>query len=411
MKISRRFFLKSAGTFSLYCGLAPSLLFAEEKVTPKKTLVVIFLRGGLDGLNMIVPYQDPWYYQLRKNIAIAPPGKNNGAIDLDGFFGLHPRAQALKPLFDSQDALALHAVGYSQNTRSHFAEQDVWETGLIGNTIYSDGWLNRHLMTSQGHGPVRAIALSDNLPRILQGEASAYAIRGLQDLTVPTLQNGNDMAAALENAYADFSKKEEAENLLSQAGENTLEILKILNKVAEQPYTAKASYPQTPLANKLSEAARLIKADIGVEVVEVDYGGWDTHRNQGNAGGPYGNLTQGLAEAIASFTQDLGDKLKDVLVLTLSDFGRTARQNGSGGTDHGWGNCMFMVGGSLTEKKNSPVIAQWPGLSPEQLHQKRDLKHTRDFRDVIAEVVGEHLGNHNLKKILPQYKFQKLGIL
>ncbi|MEI6338156.1 MAG: hypothetical protein WCQ57_06180, partial [Verrucomicrobiota bacterium] len=204
MNVTRRYFLKSSGALALYCGFSPARLLAgTAAVTKGKTLVVIFLRGGMDGLNFIVPYADPAYAGLRKNLRIAAPGQPDGSLDLDGFFALHPRAAALQPLFAEGQARALHAVGYDLNTRSHFEEQDTWETGVTGNTVSSDGWLNRHLLTSTGHGPVRAVSIGDNLPRILRGKAPAFALHGIADLNLPSVAKGDEVAmrAALEYAY------------------------------------------------------------------------------------------------------------------------------------------------------------------------------------------------------------------
>ncbi|WP_372370889.1 DUF1501 domain-containing protein [Candidatus Uabimicrobium sp. HlEnr_7] len=410
MKMTRRYFLKSAGLLSLYCGLSPILANVEQiQVKRNKTIVVIFLRGGMDGLNFIIPYNDPHYYTLRQSIAIPKTG-SNAVIPLDNFFGLHPKAASLLPFFKQGYATALHAVGYSQNTRSHFEEQDVWETGVIGNTINSDGWLNRHLLTSEGHGPIRAISLGENLPRILRGKAPAYSIRGLDNLAIPKELNESQMMAALESAYSAPEEKNDAAYRLSQASKETLQSIGILQKVAGQPYQTKVKYPNNPLGKKLQQTVQLIKANIGLEVVEIDYGGWDTHRQQGGGNGRYATMLKNLSDSISAFAQDLQSKLDDVLLITISDFGRTARENGTQGTDHGWANCMFAMGGAV-KKQNKPVIANWPGLAPELLYQGRDLKHTIDFRDVLAEVVATHLGNNNLQKILPQHNFQKIGFL
>lgn len=423
MDITRRYFLQSTGALALYCGLSPVNVLGQagigaiQPVRRDRTVVIIFLRGGMDGLNFIVPFKDPGYAQLRKSIRLADPGKENGVIDLDGFFGLNPRAGALADLFKAGHATALHAVGYSKNTRSHFEEQDVWETGVIGNTINSDGWLNRHLITSTGHGPVRAISVGDNLPRILRGKASAIAIRGMSDLTMPGDANtGVFMKAALEHAYCTPPREHQsnAEDLLAQTAQNTLEGVEQIRKAAEQSYTPSAKYPDNELGRRLQDAARLIKARLGVEVVEIDYGGWDTHQSQGGVEGQYGNLVQQLGDSIAAFHHDLGDQMNDVLLLTVSDFGRTAAENGTGGTDHGWANAMLAIGGGLaggSDGKPIPVRTQWPGLLKEQLHEERDLMHTTDFRDVLGEVVATHLGNSAIKTVLPQHDFKPVGML
>ncbi|MEM6756225.1 MAG: DUF1501 domain-containing protein [Planctomycetota bacterium] len=439
MHLTRRFFLQTSGALAAYCGVAPiealaksaqaaSALAIPQPVTPGKSLVVIFLRGGIDGLNLIVPHADPHYAGLRQALRINAPGEDQGCIDLDGFFGLHPRAQALMPWVEQGQFVAAHAVGYDHNTRSHFEEQDTWETGVIGNTVNSDGWLNRHLLTSTGHGHVRAISLGNNLPRILRGDAPAYAVRGIDDLTLPQARgNAQAIHAALEHAYCQplpdhrTQVAEEATTLAHDAGAVTLDGIDTIQKVADQPYTPAADYPSSGLANQLKQAARLIKADVGLEVVTVDYGGWDTHRGQGaGISGNYGNKVNNLADALHAFATDLGDRLDDTLVLTLSDFGRTAKENGTQGTDHGWGNCMLAMGGGVAKtgervdgssSGRRKVVGRWPGLGEDQLHQKRDLLHTTDFRDVLGEAVASHLGNQHLKTILPNHEFAKVGLI
>jgi uncharacterized protein (DUF1501 family) len=427
MHITRRYFLKSTGALAVYCGVNPLRTLADvgmtaadvKPVSKGKTFVAIFLRGGMDGLSMIVPYGDPGYLQLRQSIALNAPGKDSGVADLDGFFGINPRAAALAPLFKNGTAMALHAVGYDLNTRSHFEEQDTWETCVIGNTVNSDGWLNRHLITSQGHGPVRAVSIGNVLPRILRGKAPAIAVHGISDLTLPGTDNISDaqVSAALEHAYCTPPREHEsaAQDLLAQTSQTTLDGIELIKSKMSAMVPSSTVYPQTEFARRLQQVAQLIKADIGLEVAEIDYDGWDTHGNQGNASGNFGNLAQGFAEGLAAFVSDLGDRLNDVLVLTMSDFGRTAAENGTGGTDHGWANCMVAIGGDLATSSPGgivkPVLSKWPGLGKEQLHQGRDLLHTTDFRDVLGEVVSIHLGNPQIKTVLPGHDFKPVGLL
>ena len=430
MRLTRRFFLRSTGAMAVYCGVNPldAALAAsmddpaQHPTAAKKTLVVVFLRGGIDGLNLVVPHGDPHYAKLRPGIGVAAPGKEGGALDLDGFFGMNPRAAALMPALRSGEAIALQAVGYPGNSRSHFEEQDVWETGVSGNTMGHDGWLNRHLLTSTGHGLIRAVALSDALPRILRGEAPAYAFPGLTDLGFGGKGDASQEAsvvAALEHAHAAMTRSDtrDAVDLVHAAGRETLEGVKVLREVAARPYETSAKYPGGQLAARLASAARLIKANVGLEVVQIDYGGWDTHNRQGDgAQGTFGNKVAELSDGLAAFLKDLGPHADDTLVLTLSDFGRTAKQNGTAGTDHGWANTMLAMGGPIAAKKladpsRGPVMGAWPGLAPEQLNQKRDLQHTTDFRDVLAEVVASHLGNANLPKVLPGHDFAGVGLL
>lgn len=437
MHLTRRFFLQSTGALAAYLGVAPLDLFAASgkpgllapTVVEGKTLVVIFLRGGADGLNLVVPHGDPNYAKIRPTIAIpgpAAPDEKNRVIDLDGFYGLHPRLAPLAPMFNEGLAVAAHAVGYDKNTRSHFEEQDTWETGIVGNTVGSDGWVNRHLATSQGRGLIRAVSIGDSLPRILHGPAAAFAIRGLDDLGMNS--KGVDpakVASALEHAYctptpaAHKDATSNARDLLNSTARNTLDGLEQLKKVTAHKYEPVTPYPKTDIGNKLLQMARLIKADVGLEVGEIDYGGWDTHQNQGRgADGQFATLVGYLADALAAFRTDLGDKMDDVLVVTLTDFGRTAAENGTTGTDHGWANCMLLMGGPVArgnkeaEKARKVVTTgEWPGLGPEQLHQKRDLLHTTDFRDVLCELVRVHLGNPHLETVLPQHEFKRVGLI
>jgi uncharacterized protein (DUF1501 family) len=449
MHLTRRYFLKASGAVAVYLGVAPTLALAQaakgsglllpdgtpapgsqppapQSVKKGKVLVVIFLRGGADGLNLVVPFGDSAYYDLRRSIAIPKPGAgDNTAIDLDGFFGLNPRMKDLMPHFKSGLAVAAHAVGYDKNTRSHFEEQDTWETGIIGNTLNSDGWLNRHLLTSSGHGPLRAVSIGDSLPRILHGRAQAFAVRGLDDLSIPSGKASQDaVTAALEHAYCcgpDKRAKDaaDARDLLNQSATATLDGMKQLRAMAQQKYEPATTYPNTGLAKKLAQVARLIKADVGLEVAEVDINGFDTHAYQGNAVGALGNLASELAGAMDAFARDLGDKMDDTVVVTLTDFGRTAAENGTQGTDHGWGNCMFLMGGAVqrankaAESAGKPrtVAGTWPGLKPDQLHQRRDLLNTTDFRDVLGELVSVHLGNNALKDVLPSHTFKPVGLV
>jgi len=421
MDTTRRQFLRATGTAAVFGSFAPVNLFASTPPVAKpvikgRTLVAVFLRGGIDGLNLIVPHGDPDYYKHRKNIAIPRPANDgNSALDLDGFFGLHPYAAALAPLLKDRSAIALQAVGYAKNTRSHFEEQDTWETGVIGNSLSSDGWLNRHLSSSTGHGSIRAVAIGGNLPRILRGRAPAYAIRGIADLSMPRMQGDPDaIRAALETAYCTKpdARRSSPNKLLTQTAAATLEGTRQLEAVAKTEYQPAngAKYGSSAIAKQFLEAARLIKAGIGTELIQLDYGGWDTHNAQGGVNGAYANRLRELTDAMAAFTKDLGDQMNDVLVLTLSDFGRTVAENGTNGTDHGWANCMIALGGGLA-KNDKPVLGEWPGLDPENLHQRRDLKHTTDFRDVLAEVVSSHLGNSNITHIIPGHEHKPVGML
>jgi len=426
MKITRRFFLRSSGALATYCGLAP-LGFSNPPATVKegKTLVVVFLRGGADGLNLVVPHASDAYYKLRGWMAVPMPGRENGALELDGEFGLNPVAAPLLPFFDAGTGLALHAVGHARNSRSHFEEQDVWETGVVGNTVHSDGWLNRHLQTSEGHGPIRAVSLGDTLPRVLRGEAPALAVRELSELSLGSKSGDEDaMFAALERASRGASGElrgesrgdapSSARELLERSGAETIEALRTLRQALARTPPSQVVYPETGLGRRLRDAATLIRVGVGVEVLNVDFGGWDTHRNQGAQSGPYARLVGELSGALAAFLNDLEHRLDDVLVLVVSEFGRTAAINGTAGTDHGWGNCALAFGGPvLAAGRGRPrkLIGTWPGLGRGQLNEGRDLRHTTDFRDLFAEAVGQHLGNERLTEVLPEHEFQRVGVI
>ncbi len=415
--LTRRVFLKASGALAVSFGLSPVSAFADDGaalplVREGKTLVLVFLRGGADGLNLVVPHGDPDYYRLRRELAIPATG-DGGVVDLDGFFGLHPRLAPLAGLFRSGAAIAAHAVGHDRNTRSHFEEQDVWETGIVGNTLRSEGWVNRHLASSTGRGPIRAVAIGETLPRVLRGPVPAHAIHALEDLALPETCAGCDaLGAALARAYDGAAAPAgEAREHLARTGRTTLAGVDRLMDLVGRPYEPAAPYPETELARKLREAARLVKARLGIEVIEVELGGWDTHQYQGGSDGALADLAGELGGALAAFAADLGDRLEDVLVLTLSDFGRTAAQNGTQGTDHGWASCLLALGGPVRRGASGrPVHADWPGLAPQALHEGRDLAHTIDFRDVMAEGVRVHLGNDAIDRVIPGREFRPPGL-
>jgi uncharacterized protein (DUF1501 family) len=324
---------------------------------------------------------------------------------------------ALAPLFADGSAVAVHALGYGRNSRSHFEEQDVWETGIVGNTVGSDGWLNRHLATSEGPGPLRAVSVGDRLPRILSGKASAYAIRGIEDLVLPEGKGGRAITAGLEHAYQanPAMHRDNARDLLAQTGRETLVGMKELARLTREKYTPAAEYPKTEIGRRLGQVARLIKSNVGLEVAEIDYDGWDTHLYQGHGGeGQFADLAGNLADALAAFAKDLGDRFGDVLLVTLSDFGRTAAENGTGGTDHGWGNVMLALGGPVGKAARThqkQVLGRWPGLAPGQLHENRDLLHTTDFRDALGEAARVQLNHPNLALLLPAHEFKPVGFV
>lgn len=414
MLFTRRQFLGTGGAAALLGGSVPAwplgvATAAQASRAPSPTLVVIFLRGGVDGLNLVVPHGDEDYYRLRPSLAIPRPGEARGAIDLGAGFGLHPAAAPLAPLFESGVAAAVHAVGHPDNTRSHFEEQDRLEVALTDPELGTPGWLGRYLASTPARGPIRAMALGDRVPRSLRGPVPAVALRGLDELAVRGDSSVLDATVrALEESYGG-SAGGAMSSKLARGGRTTLDALQQLAEVASAPFEARGDYPDNPLGRSLREVARLIHSDLGVEVLSVDYDGWDTHQNQAQ---PFTGRVDSLARAIDALHTDLEDRLDDVMVLTVSEFGRTAAQNGTRGTDHGHAGCLLAMGGALRARKDPKrVLGTWPGLSRETLNEGRDLRITTDIRDVYAEVLSAVLGVEDLGKVLPGWKRGKPGLL
>ena len=414
MSMNRRFFLKSGGLALASVGLAagaPSFLqravMAQGRGSltngRRKTLIAIFQRGAVDGLNMVVPHAEKNYYALRPSLAIAPPGKGTvgaeAVVDLDGFFGLHPALQNFKPMWDAKQLAIVHAAGSPDNTRSHFDAQDYMESGTPGVKSTADGWLNRYLQAvpERQASPFRAVALTQNLPRTMQGRASALAISNLADFRVQAGQFSQSVQGGFEDIY-----EQAAGDALRGTGKETFAAVSFLKKVNPEQYQPEhgAQYPRGRFGDSLLQIAQLIKAGVGLEVAFTDIGGWDTHVNQGAARGQLaGRLTE-FGQGISALYTDLGARMDDVLILTMSEFGRTVRENGNRGTDHGHANAMFLIGGGV---RGGKVYGQWPGLGDEQLNEGRDLALTTDFRDVFGEVVQKHLGRADLGAVFPGY--------
>jgi uncharacterized protein (DUF1501 family) len=391
--VTRRLFLKSSGIAMFGVGSAPLWLArtAQGAEARKKVLVAIFQRGAVDGLNVVVPYGERRYYEARPNLAIPKPGSTGGAIDLDGFFGLHPALEPLKPMFDEKQLAIIHAVGSPDPTRSHFDAQDYMESGTPGRKSTRDGWLNRALPQADDASPVRAVSLGTQLARTLRGPNDAVAIGNLENFQVRDPRG----AGTFERMY-----DATLDQVLNGAGKETFEAVKLMESVRRQPYTPAngAQYPgNNQLAQSLLQIARLIKAGVGLEVAFADMGGWDTHANQPVQ---LNNLLGQFGSALEAFHRDMGDRMDDVCVVTMSEFGRTVAENGSRGTDHGHANVMFAFGGGV---KGGKVHGEWPGLAPDKLYQQRDLEMTTDFRDVLSEFVAGHLGNRALEAVFPGY--------
>jgi uncharacterized protein (DUF1501 family) len=418
----RRAFVKSGAIALVTLGLSPHFLrrtaFAAQLARGaagggRKTLVCLFQRGAVDALNMVVPHGDAAYYRLRPDIAVPRPRALGArgdaqAMDLDGFYALHPALAPLAPLWKSGMLAPVHAVGSPSSTRSHFDAQDYMETGTPDVKGTPDGWLNRLLAArgtceecrltndgSSGPSPFRAVAMSAQTPRILDGPEPTVAMSSLGDFTVRA--SSPNTVARLEALYRTGSA-----DLVHASGSEMFEAVKMLRAANPQRYEPAhgAAYPRSPFGQRLREIAQLIKAGVGLEIAFADVGGWDTHVNQGGATGQLANRLRDFGEGVAAFVTDLGDRMEDVVVLTMSEFGRTARQNGAGGTDHGHAGALFVIGGAV---KGGRVHGRWPGLAPEQLHEGRDLALTTDFRAVFAEVARGHLGAERLDGVFPGF--------
>jgi uncharacterized protein (DUF1501 family) len=397
MNSSRRRFLQTTGLGLLSIGLPPSFLVRAAQAQQGRTnkvLVVVFQRGAMDGLNAVIPFKDRSYYAARPSIAIAEPAAGEvRAIDLDGFYALHPALAPLKNLFDKRMLAIIHAAGSPDNTRSHFDAQDYMEIGTPGIKSTPDGWLNRLVSEERrSASSFRAVATTAQLPRMLVGRAPALSLSSVEEFR----PRNEAMAGALEKLYASSS-----DALIRGGSENLFAALRELRRVESRIPPAEGNYPAGRFGASLAQISRLIKADVGLEIAFTEIGGWDTHANQGGATGQMANRLKELAEGLATFHRDLGDRLSDVVLLTMSEFGRTVRENGNRGTDHGHANVMFVMGAAV---RGGKVYGRWPGLAPEVLYEGRDLDLTTDFRAVCGEVIIRHLGHRDLTKIFPNFR-------
>jgi uncharacterized protein (DUF1501 family) len=397
--LTRRYFMRASAIAVAGFGAAPSWLVraATPGESTGKILIAIFQRGAADGLNIVVPHAEQRYYDLRPTIAIPRPGKENGALDLDGRFGLHPSLQSVKPLWDSGQLGIIHAAGSPDGNRSHFEAQDAMESGTPGRTT-EDGWLNRALAPlTPATSPVRAVAIGAKMPRTLRGDRGAIAVSDLQQFRVR-----NDSAASiLEGLYANAADA----HLVAQ-GKRTFDALKTIEAINKTPYTpANGAQYLGEFGIGLRQIARLIKADVGVEAAFAEIGGWDHHINENGQLPP---LLQQFGSSIATFAKDMGDRMEDIVLVTMSEFGRTAAEDGNNGTDHGHGNAMFVLGGRV---RGGRVFGTWPGLEPEQLFERRDLAVTTDFRNVLSELVNGHLGRQTADAFPGFTPGERLGLL
>jgi uncharacterized protein (DUF1501 family) len=401
--ISRRVFLKNGGLALVSLGFAPEFLartVAAAGSARKRVLITIFQRGAVDGLNMIVPFGEREYYAARPSIALARPSSDPQAtLDLDGFFGLHPRLAPLKPLYDAGHLAVVHATGSPDGTRSHFDAQDYMETATPGVKSTPDGWLNRylHAREHEAQTPFRAVALASQLPRALQGVAPALAIGQIDRFGIRAGQSTEMVQSSFESAYAAA-----ADRVLHSTGREAFDAVRMLKQAdpTRYPPSNGAEYPRSAYGDALKQIAQLVKADVGLEVAFAESGHWDHHVNEGAALGQLATRLDDFGRGIAALVRDLGDRMQDVVILTMSEFGRAVAENGNRGTDHGHGNAMLILGGSV---RGGKVYGKWPGLAREQRYEGRDLAVTTDFRAVFNEVVHRHLGLTNTRAVFPGF--------
>lgn len=424
--ISRRFFVRQGALAfaSLGAGalLGPSFVRAAALATGarkaaggRRTLVCVFQRGAADGLSMVVPYGDPDYYRLRGDIALAAPARAAGAegvLDLNGHFGLHPALRGLHELYGAGELAVLHACGNPQASRSHFEAQDLMESGTGNDRHLATGWLNRMIgccpEDEARRSALAAVALTGQLPRSLHGPEEALAIADLARFRVG---GGGGaavaaMAGGMGGAARSFEQLYESAvgDALHSAGQDGFAAMELLKKAVPPNYQPAhgARYPGGTFGRAMRQVAQLIKANVGLEVAFVEIGGWDTHANQGAVRGALANRLGELGSGLLALHRDLGPRMSDVLVLTMSEFGRTARQNGNRGTDHGHGTAFFALGGPV---RGGRVLGRWPGLAPDRLFEGRDLAITTDYRDFFAEACVRHMGvpEGELPKVFPAH--------
>ncbi len=395
--LTRRFFLRGSAIVMAGSGAAPAWLAraASTENRKRKILVVIFQRGAADGLNIVIPFGEKRYRDLRPNLGIAPPSGrpdngagplSGGAIDLDGRFGLNPAMRQLKPLWDKGQLAIVEATGSPDSSRSHFDAQDYMESGTTSKTL-GDGWLNRALPPESDASLLRAVAMSKQLPLTLRGESNAIALGDAQQFNL-----GNQEATAiLESMYA-ASK----DARVGRTGKDAFAAMKLIESVNKAPLGPQA-FQFGEIGTALQQLARLIKADAGVEAAFAEIGGWDHH---GNENQQLSTLLNQFSGALAGFSQEMGDRMEDIVLVTMSEFGRTAAENGDAGTDHGHGSLMMVLGGPV---KGGKVYGKWPGLEKEQLFEGRDLAVTTDYRTVLSELVRGHLGHQDVSRVFPGF--------
>lgn len=405
--LSRRTLLRALGLGSAMAVASPlvdmRVAFAADAGWSGDTVVVLFLRGGFDGLSAVAPLGDPHYATWRPGIKLTA----NSALQLTGTFAMHPALAPLKAVWDSGDLAVVHAAGLPNPNRSHFSAMDEMERAAPG-TSARTGWLDRTLGLHDPGGPFGAVQLgSSSIPFSLRGPQPELGMRSMSDFKLSGTSNQTDRdkwRTALQAMYSD------APTAVAGSANGTLSALDQVAALNAQEYTPDggADYPSSNLGRALRDAARLVKADIGARVITVDEGDWDMHAGLGRTDGGwmFDKLTD-LGEALAAFAADLGPALDQVTLVTMSEFGRRVEENESGGVDHGWGNCMFVLGGNVV----TDVHGAWPGLAPDALTDG-DLTVTTDYRAVLADVLANRTGASvdQIRTVFPNYSGSGLGV-
>jgi uncharacterized protein (DUF1501 family) len=396
-RFSRRQFLHSAGALAAL-GAVPGFLgraLAASAASTGKTLVLVFLRGGADGLSIVPPVGDPAYRDARPTLALAAPGRDGGALRLDDVFALHPALAPLLPLWSEGTFGIVHAAGLPGATRSHFDAQDFCESGTPGTKSTSDGWLNRAVRRAPGpDGAFRVVAVQPTLPRMLVGEAPAVAMSSLGQFRLP---GGPGGSAAFDALYA-----QAVDTALRTTGLETFEALREAGsaKLAQLPPANGAEYGPAPIARRLQDIGRLIRSGVGLQVAVTDMGGWDTHVGEGAEKGQLATRLAELGGALAAFARDLGTRWADTRVVVMTEFGRTARENGNRGTDHGTASVMLVLGGGI---RGGRVVGGYRGLARPELFEERDLAIGTDVRSVLWEATRAQLDLHDTSAVFPGF--------
>ena len=398
-----------AGGIPTFIARAANSVKSNLPYKKNKALVCIFQRGAMDGLMAVSPYADPTFIIARPTLYMSPSATQGKQFDLDGKFGLHPAFESLYPYFGEQRMAIVHGVGSPNTTRSHFDAQDYMESGTPFNKGTASGWLNRAVgLLGHDSTPFRAVSLTSALPRSFYGDNKAVAINNLQDFTIQ--MKGNPMAANMVSGSFEELYDQTTNKLLSRAGKESFDAMKMLNvnNIKNYQPTAGVIYPTSPLGNSLKQIAVLIKMNIGLEVAFAESGGWDTHFNQGVANGAFARNVKDFSDSIAAFWKDLAVYQDDVTIMTMTEFGRTAAQNGTGGTDHGRASCLFVLGNDVQGGK---VYNNIKTLAKEDLEDGRDLPVSTDFRSVFSSVANGHLKINNNGILFPSWDGTQLNLM